>query len=662
MAASDRGPDDSGRIRFALDAAGVGTLTIRGDIVEVGKVAADLLGGAPGTIEALLGCLHPADARIVHRLLTTSAPGDTQVRVSKRWLHLWLSEEHDDTRDAALLDITRMKSEQAAVWRVLESMSTAYVALDQRWRYQYVNAEAERVLRRSRDDLLGREMWEAFPAMSRQHRARYERAATTGKPVLFESYYPAPLKAWLEVRAVPTEDGMSLYFLDITARRRSRELLELSADIADQMTATLDTEQAVRSLAEAVVPRLADWSIVTLTEPGGGLRDLASWHADPAMRPVVARYTAMRYAALDDEAPIWRAFRSATPIVVEHDLVGVVSASLHDESAKSLLRALAPESSVIAPMTAHGKMRGILNLVRGADRRPFTPEEVGVVRTIAHRAALALDNARLYAEQRAFADRLADANERLTRAAEHDRSVATALQGAMLPTLPSLPGLELAARYRTATGFEQVGGDWYDALRLPTGATALVIGDVEGHDIDAATRMAQLRNLLRAFAWDHDEPPAALLSRLDRALRELGIDALATAVLAVLSRSRGRDGEAGLRWTSAGHPAPVLVVPGESPRFLSGRNDLLLGVDPTRPRRDQEEILPSGATLLLYTDGLTEARGRDLVARDAQLLDAVRRCAEAPLEELLDRVLADLIGDQRQDDVALLGVRLLRID
>jgi serine phosphatase RsbU (regulator of sigma subunit) len=478
---------------------------------------------------------------------------------------------------------------------------------------------------------------------------------SSGNPVVFESYYPAPLNTWLEIRAIPTDDGLSLYFLDITARRRNQELLELSADIADQMTATLDTEQAVRSLAEAVVPRLADWSIVTLTEPGGGLRDLASWHVDPVMRSTVARYTAIRYPALDERAPIWRAFRSGAPVVVERDLLTVVTASLHDETAKELLRSLAPESSLIAPMLAHGKMLGILNLVRGADRRSFTGEEVGVVRTIAHRAALALDNARLYAEQRAFADRLADANERLQRAAEYDRSVAHALQAAMLPTLPTLPGLELAARYRTATGLEQVGGDWYDALPLPTGAIALMIGDVEGHDIAAATRMGQLRNLLRAFAWDHDEPPAALFCRLDRALRQLGIDALATAVLAVVfSRA---DGAVGLRWASAGHPAPVIVLPGADPRFLAGHNDLLLGVDPTRPRADQEEILPPGTTLLLYTDGLIEAKGADPSARNAQLLAAVRRHAAASLEELVDGVLAELVGEQREDDVALLGVR-----
>jgi serine phosphatase RsbU (regulator of sigma subunit) len=517
------------------------------------------------------------------------------------------------------------------------------------------------VLRRSREELLGKVMWDAFPGIAAHGRARYERLAATGRPAVFESYHPAPLNTWLEIRAVPTEDGMSLYFLDITARRRSQELLELSAEIADQMTATLDTEQAVRSLAEAVVPRLADWSIVTATEPGGDLRDLASWHVDPAMRPVVARYTAIRYPALDDHAPIWRAFRSGTPVVVERDLLGIVTASLHDETAKSLLRALAPESSVIAPMLAHGEMRGILNLVRGAERGPFTGEELGVIRTIAHRAALALDNARLYAEQRALADRLADANQRLTQAAAHDRDVASALQAAMLPSLPVLPGLELAARYRTATGVEQVGGDWYDALPRPSGGTAVVIGDVEGHDIAAATQMAQLRNLLRAFLWDHDEPPAAVLMRLDRSLRELGIDALATAVVAMLTRD-GPGGAARLRWASAGHPPPVVVMPGAAPTFLAGRNDLLLGVDPARARTDQETLLPAGSLLLLYTDGLTEARGADVAARTAQLLAAVRRCAGAGLEDLLDGVLAELVGDDRQDDVAMLGVRLVSSD
>jgi serine phosphatase RsbU (regulator of sigma subunit) len=114
-----------------------------------------------------------------------------------------------------------------------------------------------------------------------------------------------------------------------------------------------------------------------------------------------------------------------------------------------------------------------------------------------------------------------------------------------------------------------------------------------------------------------------------------------------------------MSWASAGHPAPVLVPPEALPRFLDGRNDLLLGVDPGRSRSDQEEVLPAGTTLLFYTDGLIETRGRDLAARNAELLDAVRRHRAAPLAELLDGVLADLVGDQRQDDVAVLGVRLL---
>jgi serine phosphatase RsbU (regulator of sigma subunit) len=208
---------------------------------------------------------------------------------------------------------------------------------------------------------------------------------------------------------------------------------------------------------------------------------------------------------------------------------------------------------------------------------------------------------------------------------------------------------------------EQVGGDWYDALPRPSGGTALVIGDVEGHDIAAATQMAQLRNLLRAFLWDHDEPPAAVLMRLDRSLRELGIDALATAVVAMLTRD-GPGGAARLRWASAGHPPPVVVMPGAAPTFLAGRNDLLLGVDPARARTDQETLLPAGSLLLLYTDGLTEARGADVAARTAQLLAAVRRCAGAGLEDLLDGVLAELVGDDRQDDVAMLGVRLVSSD
>jgi serine phosphatase RsbU (regulator of sigma subunit) len=450
---------------------------------------------------------------------------------------------------------------------------------------------------------------------------------------------------------------VSLYVLDVTARRARRELLELTAAVGEQLASSLDVEASVRRLAEMVVPRLADWSVVSIADETGNLRDVASAHVDPALCDLLSEYVACRLDGLDERAPIWRAWRSLQPVSVPAGLLESVLPLLGSPRAAELLRRLAPESNAIVPLAANGRVLGMLSLVRRADRPPLSEEELGVAVNIAARAALALENARLYAEQRATSARLHEANLRLARIATHHRDIAHALQDAMLTTLPPTRDLQLAARYRTATGDDQVGGDWYDAVVLPSGATTLMIGDVVGHDIGAAARMGQLRNMLRAFAWDRGERPAAAVARLDRAIRDLEPDTLATLFVATVDQRSGATSRT-VRWTNAGHPPPAVLLPDGTTRFLHGGPDVLLGVEADTPRRDFSTQLPEGSTLLLYTDGLVETRDADLDVRFEQLLAALRSRAGLPLDRMLDEVLEEMVGGQRADDVAVLGVRL----
>jgi serine phosphatase RsbU (regulator of sigma subunit) len=298
----------------------------------------------------------------------------------------------------------------------------------------------------------------------------------------------------------------------------------------------------------------------------------------------------------------------------------------------------------------------MLSICRGTRRPPMTDNEIEVAVNLARRAAMALDNARLYARERAATARLQGANERLRRLVAHERTVARALQDAMLTRLPRTETVQLVARYVPANSDVQVGGDWYDAVVLPDGSKALMIGDVVGHDIGAAALMGQLRNLLRGFVWDRDESPAATVVRLDRAIRDLGLGTLATLVLARVAPPEG-DRPRLVRWTSAGHPAPVLVAPDGTARFLDQVPDPLLGVLPDSERCDQQVEVPRGATLVLYTDGLVERRDEDLDERRERLLAVLAEHHGKPLDEMLDAVLAEMVGDQRGDDVAVLGAR-----
>lgn len=233
------------------------------------------------------------------------------------------------------------------------------------------------------------------------------------------------------------------------------------------------------------------------------------------------------------------------------------------------------------------------------------------------------------------------------------------LQSALLPTLPDTGALELAARYRPAASRDQVGGDWYDAVAMPSGATGLMIGDVVGHDIAAAAVMGQLRTMLRSIAWAVDDSPAAHVRRLDLALRDLDVDAIASLVYARVEPTSDVGSSRILLWTNAGHPPPVRVSEEGAVDFLEGGPpDLLVGVEPSSERTDHRTEITPGTLLLLYTDGLVERRGEDLTVGLDRLADAVRRHHGRGVEEFLDGVLGDLVGEQLADDVAVLAVRL----
>jgi serine phosphatase RsbU (regulator of sigma subunit) len=264
----------------------------------------------------------------------------------------------------------------------------------------------------------------------------------------------------------------------------------------------------------------------------------------------------------------------------------------------------------------------------------------------------------------AFAAQCAQALERIgTRETEQvvhaaASGMAEALQRSLLTAPPQPDHLEIAVRYVPAASLAQVGGDWYDAFLLQDGRTALVIGDVTGHDRHAAAAMAQVRNVLRGIAHSRRERPAAVLSALDRAIRDLEVGALATAVLATVEQSAddARCGVRVLRWSNAGHPPPLVIEADGTVRVLERAPDLLLGVDPDAERADHAHVLAGGATVLFYTDGLIERRGVPLDAGLDWLTGTVARWADLPLEELCDRVLAELSAVE--DDVALLALRV----
>ena len=257
------------------------------------------------------------------------------------------------------------------------------------------------------------------------------------------------------------------------------------------------------------------------------------------------------------------------------------------------------------------------------------------------------------------AERQAQELRQVSARAEQQRDLADRLQQALLTPPPQPDHLEIVVRYQAAAAQAQVGGDWYDAFLQPDGATMLVIGDVVGHDGQAAARMGQLRGLLRALAYDSDDAPSEVLRRTERAARGLAVDGLATLLLARMEYTPDIpvDGTRTVRWSNAGHLPPVLLHADGSTKVLDSEPDLLIGMDVELDRQDHTAAVPDGSTLLLFTDGLVERRGEHLDEGMAKLRSTLTALADLPLQALCDQLLARLASAEDEDDIALLAVR-----
>ncbi|MGY5884683.1 SpoIIE family protein phosphatase [Modestobacter lacusdianchii] len=529
--------------------------------------------------------------------------------------------------------------------QTLETMPIGLLELDTEWTVRFINAAAERMVGYSRGDLLGRSYWSAFPAnVDNEFGRAFRRAVDTREPQSVEAFYPEPLNQWFEVQAVPTPQGLWLYLTEVTARRSASERLALLARVSHELVGTLNAPAAVGRIPRVLVPGLASWATVTLLGEDGGLRDAGGWHTDPAGTPLVRRYGAATQESSPTTAPVLRAMTTGAPVhVAGVELAGPALSAVATGAAREMLQVLAPGAMTVLPIPGRDRVLGALTL--GHDRhRPVDPADVATATEVAERAGLALDNARLYEQQRRLAEEL---------------------QRSMLTAPPEPDHAEVVVRYLPAAEAARVGGDWYDAFLQPDGATVLVIGDVVGHDTTAAASMGQLRSMLRGIAVSGDASPAQLLAQLDAAMTQLQLHTYATAALARFEQSPAdlERGVTRMRWANAGHPPPLVIHPdGTIAELASWRGDLMLGVDSTAQRDDSVVSLDRDTTVLLYTDGLIERRDADLDDGMSRLRAAAAEFAGRPLAELCDQLIDRLVDTTPEDDVALVAISLHRQD
>ncbi|AWL42417.1 DNA-binding protein [Streptomyces sp. SM18] len=407
--------------------------------------------------------------------------------------------------------------------------------------------------------------------------------------------------------------------------------LRLLAEASEALASSLDAKESLRRLARVVVPSLADACVVDLVE-GDGLRRLTVTERDSRRSPRILPGGLLPEVD-SSAATLAKVLRGAGPMVMTDFGVSDPDDALL-AAQRALYRVLSARTALIVPMRMRRQTLGALTFIRRDPDASFDEQERVLAADLGHRAGLALDNARLYALQQHTSEQL---------------------QRSLLPDLAGLGHLQLLARYVPAREEAEVGGDWYDAFRLPDQSVILAIGDVVGHDLEAAVRMGQLRNMLRALAYDSEDHPAGVMSRLDKVMQGLTRIELVTAVVARVETPPGRPWR--LHWSNAGHPPPLLAQQNGRVLLLDGGLAPVLGVDPDIRRENASVSLPSGSTLLLYTDGLIERPGEDIGRGLTRLRQHAAALAREPLSVFRDELLIRMSDDEQYDDVAIVALR-----
>ena len=411
---------------------------------------------------------------------------------------------------------------------------------------------------------------------------------------------------------------------------QARERLTLLLHASALAAASGDREQLLERATQLVVPSLADYCVVYLPAGGETLRPAAFTHRDePDCR--FLRGLLGRPIPIAGPLAIQAAYASGTTRLVSDLPAELREWALAEPDIAAALTKVGPASAVCVPLTAGQQRLGVMGLGRGPGRPPFATTDLAVLEELARRLAAGLATA-------------------TTFAVEH--TIAETLQRSLLPTLPSVPGLDIAARYLPATTGADVGGDWYDVFEAGGGEVGLVIGDVTGHSIASASVMGQIRSMLRAYAAEEPHP-LAVLRRTGRAVARLLPAALATVTCALLDVRTEE-----LSYASAGHLPPLLAGGDGRTVFLDQASGIMLGAAPDLQLRPGRRQLQPGDSVLFYTDGLVECHGRDLSAGLATLASALTGPAGRSADQICTAAQSALLPDgSRTDDVCLLAVR-----
>jgi PAS domain S-box-containing protein len=436
--------------------------------------------------------------------------------------------------------------------------------------------------------------------------------------------------------AVRAQDGSVVRLFatatDINDRKRLEERERFLSHASVVLASTLDGQEVLQKITELCVPEFADWCQVQSLSSEDELVVEAVRHSDPELNKLLERLVGHSVVARNAPFGSPQVLRQAQSRALDHEAtLRGVRENVPDPQDRAIYEAAGLGTALIVPMVARGRTRGTLHLVNidPASRRSVLTVEIA--EELANRAALAIDNSRLY---------------------EKEQRVASTLQRALLPgRLPSHPRIDLSFAYRPAERESRVGGDWYDAFAISDSQMALSIGDVGGHGLQASVAMSAARQALRLSALEGLSPEQTL-RRANTALMLNEEHPFITAIHGILDTERST-----FRYSCAGHPPPAVAPLCGAARYIEG-GGIPMGVefDPTFPAREVK--LEPYATLLLYTDGLIEF-DHNIERESGRLLEALSERVHETGSDGADRLLHHVLNNRQLDDIAVLSATIL---
>ena len=509
---------------------------------------------------------------------------------------------------------------------LLEQLGDAVTVIGPDWRYRFVSTGAATIIGRPAGDVVGEQVWDVFPEVvgSPQHaavvRAMDERVAV--KIVWFFD----TVGRWYEQQVLPVDAGLVVVVDDVTEREQDAERAEQLLGVADELAQAMSVDEVAAVAQQEALPLLgAVGGALVLVDEGYGVARSVGWVGlDERVRSRWGTF------ALTTATPSLDAYRTGEPVVVED----ITEARDRYPDLVDSLAANGPRTVVAFPLVSAGRSLGAL--VAHFPLREVSPRDRSFIATVAAMCAQALTRARLFdAEQRSI----------------------EALQQHLLPrVVPEVPGVELGVLYESSESTVNIGGDWFDVVVLPGGAVGLVIGDVEGHDVEAAAFMGLVRSAVRAYALD-GLPPALILDRANRFLAGLHVHRLVTVAYLQLQPR-----EHLVIAASAGHLRTLCVAPDGTVDEVPVTVGPPLGVVDAELRwPETTSAIPADATLAMFTDGLVEDAGADIDVGLGRVRAALVGSIGRPARDVAAALVAAR-PSQNDDDVAVLVAHVTATD